>query len=87
MDPLFAELVDALPAAVASKDEHGIVERLESLGLLPLCAQNVEHMLCEWRKMVLPGRRASGGRYDGYGELWRDVQPIILARRDRAAAP
>ena len=81
VDPLFAKLVEALPAAIAEKDGHGIIERLSALNVAPLCSQNVEHMLCEWRKMVLPnGRPASGERYDGYAELWREVAPI-LARR------
>ena len=81
VDPLFAQLVEALPTAMAEKDGHGIIERLSALNVAPLCAQNVEHMLCEWRKMVLPdGRPASGERYEGYADLWRDVAPI-LARR------
>ena len=81
VDPLFAKLVEALPAAIAENDMHGIIERLAALNVAPLCAQNVEHMLCEWRKMVLPnGRSASGERYEGYAELWREVAPI-LARR------
>ena len=81
VDPLFAKLVEVLPAAIAEKDRHGIIERLSALNVAPLCSQNVEHMLCEWRKMVLPnGRPASGERYEGYAELWREVAPI-LARR------
>ena len=81
VDPLFAKLVEVVPAAIAEKDGHGIIERLSALNVAPLCAQNVEHMLCEWRKMVLPsGRAASGGRYGEYADLWRDVAPI-LARR------
>ena len=81
VDPLFAKLVEVLPAAIAEKDRHGIIERLSALNVAPLCSQNVEHMLCEWRKMVLPnGRPASGERYEGYAELWREVAPI-LARK------
>ena len=73
VDPIFRRLVSALPDAVAAADEHGIVEK-------PMCAQNIEHFLCEFRKMVLPGKRHRGGRYDGYAALWREVAPI-LARR------
>ena len=74
-------LLEALPAALAERDGHGVVERLSGLGLLPLCAQNVEHMLCEWRKMALPdGRRARGEPSAGYAELWRAVAPVIAWR-------
>ena len=71
----------SIPAALAERDEHGIVEHLSGLGLLPLCAQNIEHMLCEWRKMALPdGRRARGEPSAGYAELWRAVAPVIARR-------
>ena len=81
VDPLFKALVDALPAAIADKDRHGIVDRLAALSIAPLCAQNIEHFLCEFRKLALPEHRAARGeRYDGYAELWREVAPI-LARR------
>ncbi len=81
VDPLFAKLVEALPAVLAERDEHGIVEQLSGLGILPLCAQNIEHMLCEWRKMALPdGRRARGELSAGYAELWRAVAPVIARR-------
>ncbi len=70
-----------LLAALADKDRHGIMDRLAALSIAPLCAQNIEHMLCEFRKMDLPeGRAARGERYEGYANLWRDVAPI-LARR------
>ena len=80
VDPIFRRLVSVLPDAVATADEHGIVEKLNRLHLMPMCAQNIEHFLCEFRKMVLPGKRRRGGRYDGYAALWREVAPI-LARR------
>jgi alkylated DNA repair dioxygenase AlkB len=81
VDPLFAKLVEVLPAAIAGKDEHGVIELLKDMNIVPLCAQNVEHMLCEFRKMAIPeGRAASGERYEGYAELWRQCEPI-LARR------
>ena len=81
VDPFFAKLIEALTAALAAKDKHGLVGRLQALGLLPLCAQNIEHMLCEWRKMALSeGWRARGDPYEGYAELWRAVAPIIARR-------
>ncbi len=51
--------VEALPAALAAVDQHGVVQRLARLHLLPTCAQCVEHMLCEWRKMCLPEGRTA----------------------------
>ncbi len=88
VDPLFAKLVEVLPDALAEKDGHGIIERLAAKNVAPLCAQNVEHMLCEWRKMVLPdGRPASGERYEGYADLWRDVAPILARRAQSESGP
>ena len=81
VDPLFKALTDALPAAIADEDIHGIVGRLDEMHLAPLCAQNIEHMLCEFRKMLLPeGRTSNSVRYDGYAELWQQCE-AILARR------
>ena len=78
VDPLFKDLIDALPAAIADVDIHGIVQLLDEMHLAPLCAQNIEHMLCEFRKMILPEKRsASGQRYDGYAELWQQCEPIF----------
>ena len=83
VDKLFLALLEALPAALAAVDQHGVVQRLARLHLLPTCAQCVEHMLCEWRKMCLPeGRTARGEPFPGYRALWEAVAPI-LARRDR----
>ena len=81
VDKIFLALVEALPAALASVDQHGAVERLASLHLLPTCAQCVEHMLCEWRKMCLPeGRTARGDPFPGYRALWEAVAPILVRR-------
>ena len=81
VDKIFLALVEALPSALAAVDQHGVVERLAHLHLLPTSAQCVEHMLCEWRKMCLPeGRTARGEPFPGYKELWMAVAPI-LARR------
>ena len=51
VDKLFQALIEVLPPALASMDQHGVVEHLARLQLLPTCAQNIEHMLCEWRMM------------------------------------
>ena len=84
VDKLFLALLEALPAALAAVDQHGVVERLARFHLLPTCAQCVEHMLCEWRKMCLPeGRTARGDPFPGYKELWSAVA-TILARRASA---
>ena len=81
VDKLFLALLEALPAALAAVDQHGVVERLARLHLLPTCAQCLEHMLREWRKMCLPeGRTARGDPFPGYKELWLAVA-TILARR------
>ena len=76
-------LVEALPAALAAMGQHGVVERLTRLHLLPTSAQCVEHMLCEWRKMCLPeGRAARGEPFADYKELWEAVWPILKRRTD-----
>ena len=81
VDKLFLALLEAFPAALAAVDQHGVVERLARLHLLPACAQCVEHMLCEWRKMRLPeGRTARGEPFPGYKELWMAVAPILSRR-------
>ena len=81
---IFLALVEALPSALAAVDQHGVVERLARLHLLPTSAQCVEHMLCEWRKMCLPdGRTARGDPFEDYKELWLAVAPV-LARRAAA---
>ena len=74
----FHELLVALPGALRTRDRHGIIENLEQLGLCPLAAQNVEHMLCEFRKLVLPeGRPRRGEAFKGYRELWEAVAPVF----------
>ena len=45
VDKIFLALVEALPSALAAVDQHGVVERLARLHLLPTPAQCVEHML------------------------------------------
>ena len=78
VDKLFLALLEALPAALAAVDQHGVVERLARLHLLPTCAQCLEHMLREWRKMCLPeGRTARGDPFPGYKELWLAVAPNL----------
>ena len=47
VDFLFKALLEALPTALAAGDRHGVVDRLSAMQILPLCAQNIEHML--WR--------------------------------------
>ncbi len=80
-DVLFDDLLKALPAALRARDEHGIIEALERLGLCPLAAQNVEHMLCEFRKLLLPGGRPQRGEpFEGYRELWEAIAPVLLRR-------
>ena len=84
VDKIFLALVENLPSALAAVDQHGVVERLARLHLLPTSAQCVEHMLCEWRKMCLPeGRTARGDPFEDYKELWLAVAPV-LARRAAA---
>ena len=74
----FDKLLRALPAALQARDKHGIIAKLEQLGLRPLAAQNVEHMLCEFRKLMLPGKRAPRGEaFEGYRELWEAVALVF----------
>ena len=81
VDELFAALITSLPAAVAERDAHGIVEHLTNMNIAPLCAQNVEHMLCEFRKMSLPSQRAHRGEpYVAYAELWTECAPMFVRR-------
>ena len=78
VDPLFEALIIALPTAIAATDVHGVIRQLTDMSIAPLCAQNVEHMLCEFRKMLLPdGRASSSARYEGYAELWRQCEPML----------
>lgn len=78
VDPLYAALVDAFPHALRIQDCHHISESLEALNLRPHSAQSLEHMLCEWRKMVVSARRsATSVRYEDYAELWKVVAPIV----------
>ena len=78
VDPLFEVLIGALPQAVAAKDVHDVIRQLTDMSIAPLCAQNIEQMLCEFRKMLLPdGRASSSVRYEGYAELWRKCKPIL----------
>ena len=78
VDPLFEVLIGALPQAVAAKDVHDVIRQLTDMSIAPLCAQNIEQMLCEFRKMLLPdGRASSSDRYEGYAELWRQCEPIL----------
>ena len=81
VDKLFQALAEALPATLAAMDRHGVIEHLARLHLLPTCTQNIEHMLCEWRKMCLPeGRTARGEPFAGYKALWEAVRPALTRR-------
>ena len=81
IDSLFHKLISLLPDVLLEYDEHGIVQALTDLNIMPLCAQTIEHMLCEYRKMCSPERRvASANRYAGYKELWSRVSPIYARR-------
>ncbi len=84
VDYQFHDLLQRLPSALEARDRHEIISKLEQLGLHPLAAQSVEHMLCEFRKMQLPeGRRARGEPFDGYASLWEAVAPVIASLRKR----
>ena len=77
-DFVFDQLLRALPDGLKARGRHGIVAKLEVLGLCPLAAQNVEHMLCEFRKLVLPeGRPRRGQACEGYRELWGTAAPLV----------
>ena len=51
-----------------------------------LAAQNIEHLLCEYRSLVLPGGRPQRGQPEEYIESWRQVQPILATRAEELAA-
>ena len=85
---VFDKLLRALPEALKARDHDGIIVKLEELGLCPLVAQNVEHMLCEFRKLCMPeGRPSSSQRYAQYEELWREVAPILERRARSETSP
>ena len=52
-----------------------------------LAAQNIEHLLCEYRSLVLPGGHPQRGQpSEEYIEGWRQVQPILATRAEQLAA-
>jgi len=52
-----------------------------------LAAQNIEHLLCEYRGLVLPGSHPQRGQpSEEYIESWRQVQPILATRVEHLAA-
>ena len=70
MDYQFHDLLQRLPSALEARDRHEIISKLEQLGLHPLAAQSVEHMLCEFRKMQLPeSTRTRGEPFDEEASL------------------
>jgi hypothetical protein len=78
---LFAELLAQLPAAVEQRDEDRIMERLSHVQ--PLVAQTVEHMLCEFRKIMVPEGRDKGGSRtsdEEYAALWRAAARVYGQR-------
>ena len=78
---VFDRLLRALPAALQARDRHGVIAKLEQLGLRPLSAQNAEHMLCEFRKLTLPGNRLLRGEvFEGYCDLLGSHRCIVSAR-------
>ena len=78
VDKIFLALVENLPSALATVDQHGVVERLAHLHLLPTSAQCVEHVLCEWHNMRLPeGRTARGEPFPGYEEFGWQWRPSL----------
>ena len=82
-DCLFATLLAALPAALRQRDTDGVIAQLERLHLQPLAAQTVEHMLCEYRKILAPGGRTRGGSRTtaaDYAALWAAAAPLYARR-------
>ena len=57
--PLFVQLAALLPDLLAELDEWAIVPKLVALGLSPFVLVNLEHYLCEYRKIMAEG----GGTY------------------------
>ena len=83
-DFVFDQLLRALPDGLKARDRHGIVAKLEQLGLCPLAAQNVEHMLCEFRKLVLVAGRHSKATASS-GKPSRQLFSAVCERRVSAA--
>ena len=78
-DALFAKLCSQLPAALQQRDEDGIVYRLSAHHLQPLVAQTIEHLLCEFRKVLVPENRERGGSKTTdaeYQSLWQSAEPV-----------
>ena len=57
--PLLSELQTVLPDVIRELDSWGVMARLETLGLKPWSVVNLEHWLCEYRKITA----LCGGRY------------------------
>ena len=77
-DALFAQLCSQLPAALQQRDEDGIVDRLSANHLQPLVAQTIEHLLCEFRKVLVPENCQCGGSKttdEEYQSLWQSAEP------------
>ena len=77
-DALFAQLCAGITEAVRVRDTDDVVGRLQSHGLLPFVAQTLEHLLCEFRKMLAPeGRERDASRTPDaeYVELWQAAHP------------
>ena len=73
----FELLVRALPAMVREKDLHDIVDTLGEHHMLPLSAQTIEHMLCQFWQVTLSSSRERGGRRtpeNVYDALWYVAQ-------------
>ena len=73
-EELFKKLLKELPAALETRDKHGVVEKLKKAHLFPLTAQTVEHLLCEYRKVTFPeDRKAVPLRTKTADEDWRKL--------------
>jgi hypothetical protein len=81
-----ALVVSLLPNALRTTGRgRDIVETLDAMGLAPLAAVTVEHMLCEFRKVNARSARISTNPKQRtpshvYEALWRRVHPLYAAR-------
>jgi hypothetical protein len=80
---IFLRIVSRLPEVIHDLGGDDLVRILDSMGLFPLVAVNVEHMLCEFRKVnqdrLCKGSeepRKGGTPPEAYRAMWAGVEDI-----------
>ena len=84
------ELIDAAPdvcerlrSDMLRKDQLGVLSGLEQAGVRVLSVTNLEHIVCEGRKAMCPGRRVQGGprtQDSLYRQLFQEVSELRYSK-------